>query len=348
MSRLESRTARLYQLEELLLLKPNGLGAIELAQHLHVDRRTIYRDLDFLDAQGVPLWQHAGHFGINRTRYLATVRLSFHEALALVLAGLLFSRTIDERNPHVAAALRKLAVTLPPQFTAQLKRAADRVELHQDGRRQVAVLEAIAEGWSTGHKVRVGYRSPRSGALRERILAPYVLEPTATGIYIIGYDEWAKAIRTFKLERLEYAEALKTTYTIPDDFNPEAHLATAWGIMYGNELTEVVLRFTPAATPLIRERQWHPSQTLESTPEGGCVLRVKVTEPLEMQPWIRSWGAQVEVLAPQPLRERIAAELQQATQLYAVANQPSLVAGVSPPAQSLDTANYAVETRNGS
>jgi proteasome accessory factor B len=249
-----------------------------------------------------------------------------------VLAGLLFSRTIDERNPHVAAALRKLAVTLPPQFTAQLKRAADRVETHQDGRRQVAVLEALAEGWGTGHKVRVSYRSPRSGALRERILAPYVLEPTATGIYVIGHDEWAKAIRTFKLERLECAEVLKTAYTIPDDFNPEAHLTTAWGIMQGNELTAVVLRFTPTATPLIRERQWHPSQTLETTTDGSCLFRVNVTEPLEMQPWIRSWGAQVEVLAPQWLRERIAAELQQAAQVYAVASQPSYVAGASPPA----------------
>jgi proteasome accessory factor B len=332
MSRLETRTARLYQIEELLLLKPDGLGAIELAQQLHVDRRTIYRDLDFLDAQGVPLWQRAGHFGINRTRYLATVRLSFHEAMALVLAGLLFSRTIDERNEHVAAALRKLAVTLPPQFTAQLKRAADRVELHQAGRKQVAVLEAIAEGWGTSHKVRIAYRSPRSGALRERILAPYVLEPTATGIYVIGYDEWAKAMRTFKLERLERAEVLKETYTIPNDFNPEAYLTTVWGIMQGSELTTVVLRFTPAATPLMRERQWHPSQTLETTTEGGCILRVKVTEPAEMQPWIRSWGAQVEVLAPQSLRERIANELRQAAQLYAVASRSSQVVSASLPA----------------
>jgi predicted DNA-binding transcriptional regulator YafY len=79
---------------------------------------------------------------------------------------------------------------------------------------------------------------------------------------------------------------------------------------------EVALRFTPAVTPHVRERHWHASQTLEATPEGGCVLRVCVAEPLEMQPWIRSWGAQVEVLAPGWLRERIAAELRQAADQY--------------------------------
>ena len=66
----------------------------------------------------------------------------------------------------------------------------------------------------------------------------------------------------------------------------------------------------------VRERQWHPSQTLENTADGGCLLRVQVAEPLEMKPWIRSWGAQVEVLAPGWLRAEIAAEMRQAAAQY--------------------------------
>jgi proteasome accessory factor B len=316
MTRLVTRTARLRQIEELLLLTPNGLPATKLAQRLSVDRRTVYRDLDFLSEQGVPLWQEDGQFGINRTRYLASIRLSFHEAIALVLAGLLLSRTIDERNPHVSAALRKLGAVLPPPLTTHLNRAADRVQARCDGLSQVAILQVIAEGWGTGHKVRVGYRSPRSGVLRERVIAPYALEPTATGVYVIGHDDWAADIRTFKLERLETAELLDEAYTLPTGFDPEAYLATSWGIMTGKEAVEVVLRFTPAAMPLVRERHWHPSQSLEPTPDGGGVLRVCVAEPVEMQPWIRSWGAQVVVIAPDWLRERIAAELRQAAEQY--------------------------------
>ncbi len=316
MSRLATRTSRLRRIEELLLLTPDGLPAIELAQRLKVDRRTVYRDLEFLSENGVPLWQEAGHFGINRTRYLAPVRLLFQESIALVLAGLLLSRTVDERNPHVTAALRKLAVTLPQPLAAHLERAADRVQTHGDGLSQVAVLEAIAEGWGASRMVKVSYRSPRSGALREHVIAPYALEPTASGIYVIGHDDWANDVRTFKLERLEHAEVLGEHYTIPADFDPEAYLATSWGIMSGKEIAEVALRFTPAATPHVRERRWHPSQRLSPTPDGGCLLHVCVSEPVEMQPWIRSWGAQVEVLAPDWLRERIAAELRQAAELY--------------------------------
>ena len=316
MSRISNRISRLRQLEELLLLSSQGMSAGELAQRLQVNRRTIYRDLEFLSAQEVPLWQEGGIYGINRAAYLASVRLTYHEAMALVLAGLLLARTIDEKNPHVISALRRLAAALPEFPGRHLLRAAERVEHHRPNPVQVAVLEAVLEGWGKGSKVEISYRSPNSGSLHSRTLSPYALEPTATGLYVIGYDDWAKDIRTFKLERLESARVLPETYTLPDEFDPEAHMAGSWGIMSGMQVREVALRFAPAARAYIRERQWHPSQQVEETDDGGCILRVWVSEPLEMQPWIRSWGAQVEVLAPEALRLRIAEELRRAAEQY--------------------------------
>ena len=217
----------------------------------------------------------------------------------------------EQYGTLLIAALRRLATTLPDIPSTQLKRAADRVEANRPNPAQVAVLETIAEGWGSGRKVQVAYRSPRSGELRQRVIAPYALEPTASAIYIICHDEWAGAIRTFKLARLESAQLLDEPYTIPPDFDPEAHLAGSWGIMSGEQVSEVILRFSAAARPFVVERQWHPSQHVQATPDGGCLLQVQVSEPLEMQPWIRSWGPQVEVIAPEWLREHIAADLQQ-------------------------------------
>jgi predicted DNA-binding transcriptional regulator YafY len=136
-------------------------------------------------------------------------------------------------------------------------------------------------------------------------------------LYVIGFDDWAGDIRTFKLERMEGARVLADAYTIPDDFDPEAHRASSWGIMSGEQIQEVVLRFAPTAKAYVLERQWHPSQQLEEISDGSVLLRIWVSEPLEMQPWIRSWGAQVEVLAPQDLRQRIADELSRAAGQYA-------------------------------
>jgi predicted DNA-binding transcriptional regulator YafY len=316
MSRLINRTARLRRLEELLLLSPNGLSAVELAKRLKVNRRTIYRDLDFLSFQGVPLWQQEGRFGVIRSRYLATVRLSYQEAMVLVLAGLQLTRTLDKQNPHVISALRRLATTLPEMPAAHLKRAAERMQTYQIDSAGVSVLEKIVEGWGSGMKVKVVYRSPNSGAVRTRIISPYALEPTASGVYVIGFDDWANDMRTFKLNRLEGAQLLDEPYTIPEDFDAEAFLSSSWGIMTGGQVSEVVLCFSATATPIVAERRWHPSQQLEMLPDGGCLLRLEVSQPLEMQPWIRSWGSQVKVMAPDWLRQRIAAELQQAAEQY--------------------------------
>ena len=93
-------------------------------------------------------------------------------------------------------------------------------------------------------------------------------------------------------------------------------------------------RFSPAATPHLRERCWHPTQTIDLTSDGGCILRVRVSEPMEMQPWIRSWGAQVEVLAPDWLRERVADELRRASDQYWLA----------PHDEGIDTSDPAIET----
>ena len=316
MERLKTRTARLRQLEEILLLKSRGMCAADLSRQFKVNRRTIYRDLDFLAEQGVPLWQENGLFGINRTRYQTTVRLTYHESVALVLAGLLLARTFDERNPHVIAALRSLASTLPEPLASQLERAALRTQSQQNNDRHTAVLEAIAEGWGTGHKVQIAYCSPKGNILQERIIAPYTLQPTDAGVYVIGYDEATDEIRTFKLERLQTASILSETYTIPDEFDPTAYLRNSWQIMGGDQPVEVLLRFIPDIAPYVRERVWHSSQVIETNPDGGLTLSVFIADPREMLPWIRSCGAQAEVLAPDWLREKVAEDLKNAAQMY--------------------------------
>lgn len=126
MERLKTRTARLRHLEELLLLKPGGIQAVELARQLRVDRRTVYRDLDFLSEQGVLLWGEDGVFEINRAHCQSTVRLTYHVSVALVLAALLLARNFDERNPYVISALRCAAWPRPCQSPSQPSSIAPR------------------------------------------------------------------------------------------------------------------------------------------------------------------------------------------------------------------------------
>jgi predicted DNA-binding transcriptional regulator YafY len=86
-------------------------------------------------------------------------------------------------------------------------------------------------------------------------------------------------------------------------------MKSALGIFRGPEM-DVRIAFRASAAPAILERQWHPSQTLESRPDGSVVLSLTVADTLELRRWVMSFGAEAEVLEPPSLREQIRNEAQ--------------------------------------
>lgn len=110
-------------------------------------------------------------------------------------------------------------------------------------------------------------------------------------------------IYTFKLERIRNARLTVENFEIPANVDIEKLLSTSWGVIWGNDV-EVVLEFTATATRRVKESVWHPSQIITDLPNGGCRLKMKVGSMLEITPWIRSWGPDVDVLEPMELREQ--------------------------------------------
>jgi len=66
----------------------------------------------------------------------------------------------------------------------------------------------------------------------------------------------------------------------------------------------------------VRETQWHRSEQVTEQPDGSLIWRAWVAEPQEMLPWIRGWGADVEVIKPTELRDRMAGEARRLSRVY--------------------------------
>lgn len=280
-------------------------------------RRTIYRDLLSLEEMGVPIWEDRGRFGIDRGSYLSTVRLSMYEAVALYFAARLLAHHSDEHNPHIVSALDKLAAGLPASTVAtHIARVADLVRGRPMRSAYISALEVLMRAWADRRMVRLRYRAP-SRELTEREVAPYFIEVARSepGAYVIGFDRLRGAIRTFKIERVERADLLDESYEVPDDFDPYAFLAQAWGVM-DEGAVEVHLRFNSLAAARVRESMWHRSQRLFERDDGGCDLWMTIGGTREVLPWVLGWGADVEVLAPQELRADVAAHGARMAALY--------------------------------
>jgi len=316
-----SKAQRLHKLCHLLYRHPYGLTASELARLCGVSSRTIQRDLQDLEEMHVPIWDDEGNpprYGIIEGYYLPPIHLDLDDALALYLAGRLLARYADTFNPHIAQALAKLAGILPEPMANHIHATIRMLSQRQADETFERVLQVLTLAWATGRKARIWYQAAQSENIHEYLFCPYFIEPSAAGssTYAIGYSSYFEDVHTFKVERIRDARLTTERYEIPENFDGPAVLSSAWGIMYGPEVEEVILRFRPAATRRVKETFWHPTQRIEDTEDGGCILHLQIAHPKEMLYWIRGWGAQVEVLAPSWLRQQLKAEARELNKVY--------------------------------
>lgn len=327
MNRAETKAQRLLQIQALLWAHPEGFTRAELARRLGVNRSTITK---YLNADHLPPGVYEdedGRLKLDRNADLMRAAFSLHEVMAIHLATRLLATRTDKQNPHAASALRKLGMALQRvdhNISQHLLRSADVMDEEAAYRDPVYldVLEKLTEAWSAGRKVRISYQKPDE-RIADYVLAPYFIEPYAVGqsAYVIGRRELPDgsdgALRTLKIERIRSAQITHERYTIPADFDPHALLRDAWGIWYTEaEPVEVVLRFHPRVAMRVQESRWHRGEKVEAQPDGSLLWRARVAEPQEMMPWIRGWGADCEVLAPESLRAKLAAEARALAEVY--------------------------------
>lgn len=314
------RSIRLSQIQHFLHKNPRGLNTHELAKMCGVCARTIQRDLHTLELElKIPLTQNGDRFSILEGYILPPLSFTLFEAMAVFLATRLYLRQTDENNPHVQQALSKIANTLPSPLMERLKTGIRNITNKKDSPQFVSVFENVAIAWITQRQMKIQYQSLHSDQTKDWLLEPYFVDMTGTGYssYIIGHArrEGKEGIITFKLERIKRAEITENGFEIPPDTDIDGLLSSSWGVMWGEDV-EVKLKFSPNVTRRVKESIWHPSQKIEDLPDGGCLLNVLVGSTLEMTPWIRGWGPDVEVIEPITLRDEFKRWADQLNKIY--------------------------------
>lgn len=283
----------------------------EIAAQLEINEDTVGKYLRDLELSGLLPITKEGHYWFLPEGAMIpqiSLSLSYPEAVGLYLAGRLLAQTQDEPNWHVSMALKKLIEALPPSLQAQQEMLRELLLIGGDEQQPdtSGTFQALACGWVHQRRVQLYYVPPHGRGF-ECFFDPYLLEPSAIGrtIYAIGYSSAGKGPRTYKLERIRSAKLTEETFEVQPDFNGPEKLKQAWTVMYGDEEpVRVHLRFNAEATRRVRETRWHPSQEITLT-RDGCEWSALIGDTLEIEPWIRGWGGDCVVLAPQALRERI-------------------------------------------
>jgi proteasome accessory factor B len=315
----QKRAVRLNRIMELLKGRKSGFTPHELASLTGVTIRTIQRDIQVIQSDmAEPLMHEDGRYFLMPQERLSALNLTLQQARALFIATRLFLRYSDEGDPYAAEALRQVARIMPARVQKQVQAAADTVASRTFDPAFARQMTTITDAWAKQRVLRLSYRSAGKQRIREVIVEPYFIEPSAAGLatYLIGYSRTHDSIRTFKVERIVSSDMLPEAFELPPDLDIDALLSSAWGIIWG-EGKNVQLRFSPDVAWRVRETRWHPSQSIEDQPDGSVLLTMAVAGMMEVGRWVRSWGDRVEVLSPPELRAELREEAVRLARLYA-------------------------------
>nr|BEL01493.1 WYL domain-containing protein [Dehalococcoides mccartyi] len=306
-----------------------GLTSKELAQFCDTTVRTIQRDLLILQSDlHIPII-NKGHdrYGILKDYILPPVSYSLYETLILFLSARLMIRQTEDNNPHIKSALTKLTAVMPKSLALYLRKSIFNLGHKLADSDGIDIFEKVTIAWVTRKRIKIVYQSINRDRDKEWVVNPYFIEMTGVGysIYLIGYGDSAdrKGLTTFKLNRIKEVTILDEDFEIPDDFNIEKLFASSWGIIWGEEI-QIRLKFLPNVTRRVKESIWHYSQQISDLPNGGCILIMKVGSIMEITPWIRGWGADVEVLEPQELREQFKSCAKKLNEMYLGASKDDI------------------------
>ena len=90
----------------------------------------------------------------------------------------------------------------------------------------------------------------------------------------------------------------------PKDLSEDA-FAHSLGVHQGTP-ERIVIAFEPRMAKYVKERIWHPSQTIEDQTDGSVVLTLTVSNDWALRSWVLGFGPLARVLAPP---DRLADEL---------------------------------------
>ncbi|HML23001.1 MAG TPA: transcriptional regulator [Aggregatilinea sp.] len=308
---------RLRDLEALLQTHPDGLKTADLAAMLGVSQRTVYNDLNRLEMDGVPIIEDHGAYSLD-TAYRTTIRLSLAQAWFMYLPLRRIVRAELHRMPLVKSLLHRIASLFHEEIADQLFPLV--MDDKPDDRDHIFV--DLVRCWQEQRHIECRYRRPNADYDSTLVVAPWWFEPAvwSDAFYLIGglrRPNGSEDPITLKLDRIHAVTPLQTHFERPSGKAITDYLEHTWGIWVGDgEPVRVKLRFDNRQHQRLQETRWHPTQESWVEPDGSIIWQARISEPQEMLPWIRGWGADVEVLEPDDLRQRIAADADATARLY--------------------------------
>jgi predicted DNA-binding transcriptional regulator YafY len=172
-----------------------------------------------------------------------------------------------------------------------------------------ALFQTVAGALLQRRQLEITYHARGDNAEVVRIVSPQRLAHYRDNWYLDAWCHSRQALRSFAVDRIRHVKMLDP----PADNVPEpeldAHFADGYGIFSGAAKHTAILRFTPERARWVAEERWHPQQQGQWLETGEYQLAIPYADPRELIMDILRHVPEVEVVAPEELRQEVRVRL---------------------------------------
>jgi predicted DNA-binding transcriptional regulator YafY len=287
----------------LVLLNKERVTAVELAKHFQVSVRTIYRDIESLNMAGIPIYSQqgiGGGFSILENYKLNKEFLNEKEIAAITSAIKGVSTivhdvgldTIIEKMNSIAKSSKETSdkelILDFSQWNSNKKQKVDTIKKAIDGKNVLSFNYTKFDNLNT-----------------ERIVEPVNLIFKGHSWYLHAYCRIRGDFRTFRVSRIMNLMMLKERYSPRKEALVKKDDLSSWmnNLITDTRTIKLIMKFSPTVRAKVLD--YFDETQIHFMNDG--YMRVEVTYPDDEWTYgvILSFGADVEVLEPQYVRDII-------------------------------------------
>jgi predicted DNA-binding transcriptional regulator YafY len=176
------------------------------------------------------------------------------------------------------------------------------------------ILDAIRQSLI----VNFDYTSFVSGKSKNRNVVPLLLKEYRNRWYLISFDQVKADIITYALDRMSNVIITEEIAQKPKDFNQENYFKYAVGITANNKSKpeKVIFKAENIAAKYIESQPFHSSQKITKEGKNRTTFELEIFLSEEFTRSILSFGGEIEVIAPESLRENLLERLTKMNEAY--------------------------------
>ena len=323
-----SKMERIYQIDQVLAGR-KFVPRIELQERLGVSWATLKRDLSYLkDRLNAPIIfdrDLGGYrFDTESTRIgpqyeLPGLWFSAEEIHALLTMQHLLSNldTGGLLGPQIQPLLARL-IGLLGSADNPAEEIQKRIRILTVGARKFHLdhFQAVGSALLRRKRLVIRYHARGTDEITEREVSPQRLVHYRDNWYLDAWCHLRDGVRAFSVDAIKHAEILDKPVKNVADKRLDELLGSGYGIFSGEEVSWATLRFTPERSRWVAAERWHPYQKTEIMPDGALELKVPYADDRELVMDILRYGGDCQVVEPEDLRKRVAAEFRRGLAHY--------------------------------